>query len=80
MLSQDENLFGHLVNMAQMEESYDKIAMEVASDNITTEYFMRISQMNEQEQYVENLVNFFGLFFEALKQQLVQSQKHCLTH
>ena len=49
MLSQDENLFGHLVNMAQMEESYDKIAMEVASDNITTEYFMRISQMNEQE-------------------------------
>ena len=35
--------------MAQMEESYDKIAMEVASDNITEEYFMRISMMNEQE-------------------------------
>ena len=35
--------------MAQMEESYDKIAMEVASENITTEYFMRISTMNEQE-------------------------------
>ena len=47
MLSQDENLFGHLVNMAQIEEAYDKIAMEVASGNLTTEYFMRISTMNE---------------------------------
>ena len=49
VLNLDENLFGQLVNMAQMEQAYDKIAMEVASANITNENFARFTTMNEQE-------------------------------
>lgn len=49
VLNLDENLFGQLVNMAQMEQAYDKIAMEVASANITHESFARFQTMNEQE-------------------------------
>ena len=67
MLDLDCNLFGQLVNMAQMEQAYDVIAMELASANITAESFARYQTMNEQEQYVENLVHQFGMFFEALK-------------
>jgi len=26
------------------------------------------------------MVGSYGLFFEALKEQLVQKEKHCLTH
>lgn len=54
-----------------MEQAYDKIAMEIASANITEESFARISTMNEQEQFVENLAHQYGLFFEALKHQLI---------
>ena len=76
----DENLFGQLINMAQMEQAYDTIAMEVASANITAETFARFQTMNEQEQFVENLVHMYGLFFQALRQQLIQKEKHCLNH
>jgi len=41
VLSLDENLLSQLVNMAQMEEDYERIAMEVASKNITAESFAR---------------------------------------
>ena len=80
VLNLDENLFGQLVNMAEMEQTYDKIAMEVASANITDETFARYQTMSEQEQYAENLGNMYGLFFEALKQQLIQKENHCLNH
>lgn len=63
VLNMDENLFGQLINMAQMEQAYDTIAMEVASANITAETFARFQTMNEQEQFVENLVHMYGLFF-----------------
>lgn len=36
--------------------------------------------MTEEEQKVENMVGSYGLFFEALREQLVQKEKHCLTH
>ena len=42
MLSFDENLFGQLVNMAQMEQTYEKISMEVASANLTHEKLARM--------------------------------------
>lgn len=41
VLTLDENLLSQLVNMAQMEDDYEKIAMEVASKNITAESFAR---------------------------------------
>jgi len=66
--------------MAQIEHAYDQIAQEVASQNITEESFARIQVMNEREHFVENLKGQYGLFFEALKHQLIQTEKHCLSH
>ena len=80
VLSMDENLFCQLVNMSQMEEAYEQIAMKVASNNLTHERLARLQMMNEEEQEVENMVGFYGLFFEALKEQLIQRERHCLTH
>ena len=80
MLSLDENLFVQQVNMAQIEHAYDQIAQEVASKNITEESFARIQAMNEREHFLENLNGQYGLFFVALKQQLIQTEKHCLSH
>jgi hypothetical protein len=71
VLSFDENLFGQLVNMAQMEQTYEKISMEVASANLTHEKLARMQMMNEQEQFLENLVGHYGFFFMALKDQLI---------
>ena len=68
VLSMDENLFCQLVNMSQMEEAYEQIAMKVASNNLTHERLARLQMMNEEEQEVENMVGFYGLFFEALKE------------
>jgi hypothetical protein len=58
--------------MTQIENAYDQIALETASANITAESFARIQAMNEREQLVENLKGQYGLFFVALKQQLIQ--------
>jgi len=66
--------------MAQMEEMYDKIAMEVASANMTNENYERLLNITESEQFVENLVRHYGLFFEAVKHQLIQEESHCLSH
>ena len=80
VLTMDENLFCQYVNMSQMEQSYEQIAMKVASSNMTHERLARLHMMTDGEQEVENMVGFYGLFFEALKEQLIQREKHCLTH
>ena len=43
--------------MAQMDEDFDKISMEVASSNITAEKFARFQSMTAQEQVTENMVS-----------------------
>ena len=45
--------------------------MKVASHNITAERLERLQMMTEEEQKVENMVGSYGLFFEALREQLV---------
>jgi len=42
--------------------------MKVASHNLTAERLERLSLMSEPEQQVENMVGYYGLFFEALKE------------
>ena len=49
--------------MAQMEQQYDKNAQTVLSENISRQGLERLQMMTEQEQQVENLVSFYGLFF-----------------
>ena len=63
-----------------MEQQYDRISMEVASSNVTAETLARLQKLSETEQFVENLIGMYGLFFEAVKHQLVQKEMHCLTH
>ena len=63
-----------------MEQAYERIAMKVASAHLTADRLEQLQMMSEPEQQVENMVGSYGLFFEALKDQLIQKEKHCLTH